>query len=101
MFTGTHSDVNREILVLAKVSQLQDLTQDAKLIACYFQENLRDIPTIWDLKNVVVICRSAHEHPLGAQQCIANPFKANFPFLLPEKKPMHCNAAGLFAHQLT
>ena len=101
MFTGTlpffrsASEVNREILLLVKISQLQDLTR------CYFQENLRDFLTILDLKNVVVICRSAHEHPLGAQQCIANPFKANFPFFLPKKKPLHCNAPGLFANQLT
>ena len=92
MFTGTlpffrrASEVNREILVLAKIPKLQDV----KLITCYFQENLRDIPTIWDLKNVVVICKIAREHPLGAQQCIANPFKANFPFFLPKKN--HCIA---------
>ena len=71
--------------MLTKISQLQNSKSRGH---CYFWENLQDIPNNLGSEECCSdLQKCIYEHPLGAQQCNANPFKANFPSFLPRKNP--------------
>ena len=71
--------------MLIKISQLQNSKSRGH---CYFWENLQDTPNNLGSEECCSdLQKCIYEHPLGAQQCNANPFKANFPSFLPRKNP--------------